>query len=307
MPWYLRELDPLTVNWFRAYLIAHIVGIPAYVSLDLLRAKGRTLAFNVGRAAPFAINFVGLVALWLTGRLSLQSAIVVHFVGVASTLLVLATQGRTWQVKTPDLAVSRAQLTYGVKATGASLSTVVAARLDALIIAGFGVSPVELGFYFVAISVVTLSSPLSMGVGLLLVPRMVNAQSPTERARLARQSYQITAAGSALIALGVASTAWFIVPFVFGDAYSASVILILLLIPGQLAKDILNVLVAELQASGKPAQASQTLFVAAAVTLAGLAVAIPLWEVKGAAVVTSLAYVSALAYGWRARSRIPQR
>ena len=163
------------------------------------------------------------------------------------------------------------------------------ARLDQLILAAAGFRA-ELGLYSVAATLAQLSAPLSNGVAGAILPAMRRSGNEEAARRTAVRATLGVAAGSILIAALVAVSAPLILRVAFGSDFEDAAVFVWLLLPGEVAYDIGNVLAAGIQARGRPGIATQAMAVAAGFTVLFVPFAIDRWGAEGAAVVTTVAY-----------------
>lgn len=297
VPIYLHHHDPETVFWFRAFLVAAIPFVPCYVSLDLLLARRRVVAYNALRLIPYAINLVALVVLAIIGRLDLRNALAASLGSHVIWFVIVFTVCQTWPGRGFDRQVFGQQLRYGARVAPGTLSEFVVARLDQLVLVGM-VSSSALGRYAVAVNVAGVSQPIAYGIVSTVFPRIrttKDAESGRELNQLAlRYAWIASIIISGLIALATPV----VIPWVFGDDFRGAVALVLLLLPGQVAQNIGIVLAGRLQAIGRPGKASQGQLLAAVLTGAGLWFFIGRFGIVAAAVVTSVSQFAYLAYIW---------
>ena len=98
-------------------------------------------------------------------------------------------------------------------------------------------------------------------------------------------------------ALALAIVAPVLVPLAFGDAYEDSVQALWLLLPGTVALAGSKVLTSYIFSRGRPILNTGITAVSLVVTVAADLILIPLFDVNGAAIASSLAYVVALCCG----------
>ncbi len=301
VPSYLDDHDALTVPWFYAFLGLSVVFLPVSTSLDIVRAKGQAVRYNVLRSLPILLNVVGIVALAVLDRLTLRSALTSAFVTtVLASLITLANAGGL-PVRRPDLALIRLEAAYAWRAAGGTLSQMLLARFDQFLMVAL-VDNTQLGLYVVAATGASVSSPIGQGVALALFSH-VRSTSEVEADAQTRRALTWTFASSVGVALLVAVTAPWLVPFFFGEDFRGSVLPLLLLLPGQVALDVANVHASRLEANGRPGAASIGLFSGAAFTVVGIIAVVPSFGIEGAAVITSLSYLCYLGVVWQLRRR----
>lgn len=295
-PAFLADRPDETVTGLRILLLVTTILVPVDVAEAMLRAReGAGFRYNSLRAVRPVLCMVLLVLLGISGHLTLTTAMGAFAVGtLGGALLELLVMRPAFTFRTnPDS--TRRQLSYGARALGEGAAHTVVARVDQLILAGAGYRT-ELGLYAVAATLAQLSAPLSQGVGMALLPAIQRADGPRAARRLAVRAALAVGAGSMVIALLLLVAAEPILRIAFGAEFADAAVLVYLLLPGEVAYDIANVLAVDLGARGRPGIATQGMLLAAVTTIVVLPFAIHRWGAEGAAVVTSIAYGLRLLY-----------
>lgn len=295
-PWYLRDHSAGSVAWFRAFLVSSVIFVPSSVSLELLRTRVRMVAFNVLRNLPLVLNTVFLVLLWILGRVTLTTALAAQLTALGiSFISVFAVGGFAWAPRRTKKRVMWGQVRYGLQVWLGSLSSLIINRIDQFLLVGLA-TPAELGHYVVAVTGSSVSGPIGVAFGLTLFPKVRDAaDSETRRAATSKALWMVAAASGAITLL-VAVAAPFIIPFVFGKDFTASVGLLWILLPGQFMADLASVMTQNFMAAGQPGIGSQGLGLAAVVTVVGLLILVGPFGVAGAAISTTLAEVALMGY-----------
>lgn len=288
VPRYLDGYDPAAVVALRALLLQTVVTILALTAIELRRAQAADLAFNVLRSLAVLLNAACTLALFVSGHLTLGAAMVSAVGSVIVADLVALHAGRlAWPaVRWP---VVRAVWGFGARGWLGTLSNTMTARLDQILLVGMA-SPSQLGRYAVAVSAANVTVPIGQGAASAVLPQLRRGGLSTP-ADLRRAVLAVGAA-AALVAGTVAATAPMVLPALFGESFRGAVTPLLVLLPGQVAAAVGEVLRADLGSRGRPGQASVCHGVAGAVTLALIVPAVHLHGIVGAAAVTTTAYVA---------------
>lgn len=305
VPGYLHGHVPTTVVWLRIMLVTMVVLLPVSVTVDLLRVRSRMTAFNAMRALPVVANTVFICGLDLAGRLDLTTALASAFAAQVLWYAVVLIGLRGWPSSRPTRSAARAEIGYGARLALGSLSELLVARLDQFLLVGV-VAPRELGFYAVAVTAAGLSGPAAWGVAIVLFPRIRQAETPGEAWEATKAALRWTAASSVTFAAVIGLSAPVVLPRLFGSEFRASVVPLLLLLPGQVLFDLGNVVAQASMARNRPGRVSKAYLLAAVVTVGGLAAVIGPFGIRGAAAVTSISQAGYLAYlygGARRRDR----
>ena len=301
--WILDGKQAVTVRWFYPYLALTLLACPVTTTIFWLRGMNRTVAFNLLNALPAVLTSLGYVGLFVTGRLTLESALVSTFVAQVTANVIVLSYGRSFPGRGFDREAYRTQRHYGLRAWFGSLSYLVTFRLDQFVLAGL-VAPDDLGVYAVSATGATLSLPISRGIGQTLLPHVRRATTDAARFEAVDRALRWVRLASGAAVVGLAALAPFAVPLLLPDSFAPAVLLLLILLPGQFANDVATVLASALDAFNRPEDASKAQVVSAVITVAGLAVFAPVFGVRGAAGVTTAAYVGYLLYIWAAYRRL---
>jgi O-antigen/teichoic acid export membrane protein len=187
----------------------------------------------------------------------------------------------------------RPALQYGVKSYTANLLTFFNYRLDSFLVNAFsGVGAV--GLYSTSVSTAEILYYLPNAVSGALFPKVAGMDPETASAltaRLARIVLAVLLPAAALF--GWAGT-W-LIPGIFGKPFQSAVQAFLLLLPGIVGIALSKILSADLSGRGKPQYASYTALITLGVTISLDLLLIPRWGINGAAVASSVAYLSSAA------------
>lgn len=262
-----------------------------------IRAYGASAAERVSTPV---LRLVSLVVLAVTGTLTVHSAAIVQVVTMSLGGLVLAStvlrrrrpesQPGPGPDQEQEPVAERPGLTrelawFGLKGWGGTLGSLVNWRLDQVILVAL-VSPAQLGFYVVAVSLSEISLTMVNAIRNVLFVESAHRDSTELIARAAR-SILLLVVPAALIGAVAAH------PFIhllFGSEFGPSVRLAQVLLVATIPYAVEQALSAGLMAAGHPGMRSFGQIVAAVVTVAGLVVLAPLLGAMGAALTTLLAY-----------------
>ncbi len=293
IPSYLSGHLPLTIGWLRAFLIVDLGFAPVVTAIELLTAEGQMVAFNLWLRLPLVLNTVAVVGLAIIGRLTLTNALaaslgsnVVWFVAVMIAL-------HAWPGRGFRLTVMRRQLSYGARQVPGLLSNLIVQRLDQFLLVGL-VTPSELGVYAVAATASSVTGPLAEGISTVLLPRLLHVN--TQHRTMVWRAVLLGAASSVLASLAVAVAVPWVIPFLFGPGFRASVVPVWIMLGGQVAANVGTIAAAKLLADGRPGANSIALMWAAAATVVGLFLFVGTYGIIAAAAVTTASQVVYLAY-----------
>lgn len=176
---------------------------------------------------------------------------------------------------------------FGVQGEAGNVLQLLNYRLDQFLVSYF-VGLAGVGIYAVGTSMTETIFVLANAVALVLLPRLTADEDESQwMAPLATRNTMLIAAAGAV---GLAVTAPVVVPLAFGDDYRDSVQVMWLLLPGTVALAGAKVLTSYIFSKGKPLVNTGITAISLVVTVVGDLIFIPLFDVNGAALASSIAY-----------------
>jgi O-antigen/teichoic acid export membrane protein len=293
LPLVLSGYGQGVVRTSRIYLLF----IPSYLVtvalMSMLLGRLRFTEYNALRVLVNVIAVAGMVTFYLAGRASVLTFAMSFLsaqmlTGIAAFWIV---SRHEWLASMPDLAMVRRLLGYGLRSHAGSVASLLNLRLDQMLLSVF-LRPSVLGLYVVAVTISAVTALAANTIALVAFPSIANMETVPDKSKAFGHFMRLTAALTAVIALGLYSLAPWIVRFFFGhefvQATSAARVLIIAGIP--MACNA--VLVAGLRGFNRPMTASFAEILSLAVTAAALAVLLPRYEILGAAWASLLAYTA---------------
>ncbi len=278
------------------------LALPAVIAYTILTSflhgRSRFVALQTVAVLQGAIALSALTVLDAMGELDVGTAIAAwtaSFLIVDLVCLVTIGLGNidAGTVVRPDMAALRDQVRYGAQGQLANMAALFNYRLDQYLVAAF-VSTAAVGHYTVAVGLAESVWWISTAVALVMLPRLT---AMTEKA--AQEVTPLVCRNTLLISIlagiGVIAVAPAAIPVLFGDEfYPDSFWPLLLLMPGIVAASASRVLGSYLFSQGKVIYNTFASVIALVVSIGLDFIAVPLFEVEGAAAMSSIAYVCAL-------------
>ncbi|HEY5641103.1 MAG TPA: polysaccharide biosynthesis C-terminal domain-containing protein [Dehalococcoidia bacterium] len=293
--------------WLYGAALPAIIGYTIFTSF--LHGSSRFVALSLVALVQGSIAAIGGGGLWLTDDLTIGRAIAVwsasFLVADAVTLaLILPGNLDVGRVFRPRLDVLWEQIKYGAQGQAANMAALFNYRLDQFLVAAF-VSTAGVGHYAVAVGLAESVWWISSAISMVLLPRLTameknDADEVTPIISRNTLLVSVLATGALIAVSPVAIQVLF-----GGEFYPEAFLPLVLLMPGIVAASATRVLGSYLFSRGKIIFTTYATFIALGVTIAADLVLIPLWEVEGAAVASSIAYIAALgatAYWYRLES-----
>lgn len=253
-------------------------------------------AWNRARIVQPVAYFTGVLALVLTGRLTLTTASAIFCVSLVVQTWYARRQARVTVdgAAAPTVKLYGTLYRYGAKVSAAALPRLINMRLDQLVLSVMpAIAASELGIYAVATSLSWLAVPAAAAFGSVAFPAVAGSSRETRTRRIERMSLLGSALAAAVVLVVVCLAAPFVVPRLFGYDFEEAVACLWLLAPGTIFLAVNGVLADVLQGRGRPLSTSFGEGVAAVVTVVLLLALTPHFGIRGAAVASSVAYLSA--------------
>ncbi len=293
--------------WLYGAALPAIIGYTIFTSF--LHGSSRFVALSVVAIVQGGIAAIAAGALLAADELTVGSAIAVWSVSflvadVVTLALILPGNVDLGRVIRPPFEVLREQIKYGAQGQAANMAALFNYRLDQFLVAAF-VSTAGVGHYAVAVGLAESVWWLSSAISMVLLPRLTAMEKDDADAVTPIISRNTLLASILAAGLLIAVSPVAIQVLFGGDFYPEAFLPLVLLMPGIVAASATRVLGSYLFSRGKIIFTTFATFIALGVTIAADMVLIPLWEVEGAAVASSIAYVTALgatAYWYRLES-----
>ena len=295
LPGYYRHHGAATLFWAQVFLVSVPLSVGAGVALSLLWVDGANLRWNLWRTAPTLVTALLTLGLFATSGLTVWTALGAGFMGACTLWALLAQETFAWRPLRMSLKALRCQLSYGVRVAIGSTADTVAARLDQALMVAM-VSSADLGLYAVAVTASGLSGPLTSSLNLTLFPELRRQSSAEVQRKRTSKAFVMVLVGSTGVAAVLALAGPWLLTFLFGKGFAGAATALRLLLLGQVANDATGPLTARLLAAGRPGTASQASAAAAATTVVGLALLVPRFGINGAAITTTVSYLTKLGF-----------
>jgi O-antigen/teichoic acid export membrane protein len=282
--------------WLWGLALPAVIGYTILTSF--LHGRSRFVALQTIAIAQGGIALIAVAALEAVDELDVGTAIAAwtgSFLAADLACLVMIglKQIDIGTVIRPRMDALREQIKYGAQGQLANMAALFNYRLDQFLVAAF-VSTAGVGHYTVAVGLSESVWWISSAVSLVMLPRLT---SMTEEAAqevtplVCRNTFLI----SILAGVGLVAVSPIAIKVLFGDEfYPDSFLPLVLLMPGIVAASASRVLGSYLFSQGKVIYNTYASIIALVVSIGLDFIAVPLFEVEGAAAMSSVAYVCAL-------------
>lgn len=277
-----------------SYMLIMLIFLP----IHLLTSVQASILLGLQRV--FAYNLVGITR--SISILALQIGSVILHEGVLGAILawclgnLLAFLLTLWLLRkdinfrfTHQRSIVKDSLSYGVKGYLANLIAFFNLRLDSFILNYYS-TPMFVGLYSTGVSSAELIWNVPDSISSALFPKSA-ASDRLNSSRLTAQACRNTLFLMIVLSITFGLTGIWLIPWVFGSEFQASVIPFLLLLPGIVAITITKLINANLSGIGLPQYAAYTSAIVLAATITLDIVLIPPYRIAGAAIASSISYL----------------
>jgi O-antigen/teichoic acid export membrane protein len=275
-----------------------------WVALSAVMAGGLSgvvVSLFLGTGRVRAINFLslggawgytaGIVVLWAAGERHVAAYVHMYAAILAAVCVATLWVGRRighfrWSWSNSGL---HKLLGYGLKSQLALLASQANIRLDQVLMSIL-VPPEQLGYYVVAVSLSSMTSPLYSGINVVLTPKVIGSTSPRAGALwgLRMTLLALTLGGLGAIALAAASQ-W-LLPLLFGPRFDGSLGMARVLLGAAVFQGMNLLLGTTLRGLGRPTAQGKAEAAGAVTTAALLLLLLPTLGGMGAAIASLLSY-----------------
>lgn len=271
-----------------------VIPYMAYNALgSLFGARQRFLAITMMRVGQPFVYAVALAALWWVDRAGVGEVVAVQagsfLVPAVAALVVLTRESGMGRF---DPALTREGAAYGIRAFGNTLGQLANSRLDMLVLPALLLAA-DIGLYVVAVSASSMIVGLFGSLSLVVFPAAARAGG-ADAVALAQRAIRLVLFASVVVAVVVGLLAPWLVELLYGAEFSDAVRPLWLLLPGTCCWATAAIVGSGLKAIGRPGAASVAQFVGVGVTVVGLAVLLRPLGIEGAAITSTVTYLTVL-------------
>ncbi len=281
-----------TTIWLTCIVVP--VSILATIMLALVRGVGRIAAAAFIQIGHSVALFAAALLLLVVFDFGLNAAVLAMTFGLLVTAALSIFALRDYACLNPSKLSGKflkKSLGFGTKVGLATFATFMVYRLDQGVL-GYKVSSAQLGLYVVAVGLAERTKVLPRSISMAFLPRLVNELSARQEQvpQVFRYSLIVTFLAMLVVAaLGVPA-----IIIVFGWDYAGSIVPFLILLPGIVALGGSRILAIDILAREKPIYSVITSFTTMLMTIVLLLLLIPFLGIAGAALASTITYISAL-------------
>jgi O-antigen/teichoic acid export membrane protein len=181
-------------------------------------------------------------------------------------------------------------LSYGLKGQVGLFFQFFNYRLDMFLVNIF-MNIQAVGYYSISVAIAELLWYIPNSITLTLFPR-TSAKNEKSATLFTCKVCRKSVALMIITSLAVGILGKILIPILYGDAFAAAVNPLLILLPGVVAYGLVKILIGYLQGQGKPQYGSYVTIISLALTIIFDYLLIPTMGIVGAALATTIAYVT---------------
>jgi O-antigen/teichoic acid export membrane protein len=253
----------------------------------IMQARGHLRPLARLWLAPFLLTLVVTTILYAFSALTVGSYLITQ---VSAGLMVNLASWWALPLRPAGSVPMRPLLSFGLRGFGASLSSFGNRQIDQIFLVSAVATP-QLGLYAIAVTIANLPLGVGQALGARAFGEVARAPDEDEGEAAARYLRVALLAGIAL-SIGLALSMPVVLPLLYGDAFRGAVVPLLILLPGTAALSYSATASQTLMSIGRPGANTVAELVGLGVTIPGLLIAIPIAGIKGAAAVSTIAYIS---------------
>jgi len=278
-----------------SYMLMVLLAIPFKLAVlytgGIFLGKDEIRSVNLQNWTPLVLNllFVALFV-WIFPMDILGATIAYMLSNGLVAVYYLVTLYRKYHVTLGfDRDVIRLLVAKGVLFAVSFVVMQLNLRVDLLILGRIGVAA-ETGYYSLAVQIAEQLWLLPAAVGVVVMSRTANSTSQTKMTEETSRLMRLTLLAGALISLALVLVVPWLVPLLFGPAFSESSQLILWLLPGIMAFMVFRVLNGQLSGMGRPGYSAVIFSFALLINVLLNFLWIPRYGARGAAWATDISY-----------------
>jgi O-antigen/teichoic acid export membrane protein len=296
--------SPTAVPAVRIGVVAVPFSLFLGYELSVLRGLERFGVYNALRLCQSGLWLASVIAF---AALSVRSAtgLMVCLLGAVAVTGAIATVVVVRAIGLPRIGIrgSRALMAYGSQVWIGAVANQCNANVDQLILGAFAAAA-ALGQYSVAVSVASLLTVISTGLGVVTLPAVARADARS-RPVIARHNLRLGFGLMFMAAVAIGLAGPFVIPAVLGPAFRPAVPLLEILLLGQVALGSTQILHEIARGMGRLRLPAVIETVGAAFTVGLLLLTVPRWGAHAAAWVSVAVYWPVAAALWFALLRRP--
>ncbi len=258
---------------------------------NIILGKEEIITFNKINILRAVFNLMVIMILLLIFKQGIFGVIIAYFLtSIFTALLVIFFIKKYTKINFYyNGKLFKDTINYGIIAYFSNLTTFLNYRLDMFLVAFF-LSPIEVGYYSIAVGIAERIWMLPNSISTVLFPRISsieNTKANNLTPRVARHTFFIIL----IISLIIAVLAKLLIKILFGDVFLPAILPLLILLPGIISISVAQIICTDLVGRGKPKYSLYSSVISLGVNIPLNLWLIPRWGISGAAFASTVAYI----------------
>jgi O-antigen/teichoic acid export membrane protein len=282
---YQTLIRGIEIQWFIILLLTASVYlwnqlIALYAGLQLFKIRAIFMGSSYLLKSALVIGTLGM----MHGNLNKLFLVMGIVETIVYTVIILTLLPRTKSYRI-NLNAFMGMLKYSIASFPGVLSDLITLRIDVFFVNFFSGAS-QVGVYTVAISVANILLYIPAAAKSVLMPYIANQGNKDITPKLSR----LLILTLSFLSIGLIPLVWLAILPIYGQEFSYSRILFLILLPGTIFWGVFSLLTSDLEGRGLPWKASTVLVISAILTVILDIALIPVMGAMGAAVVSTISY-----------------
>jgi O-antigen/teichoic acid export membrane protein len=296
IPWLTRAQSPDVTRASLMFVLFIPANLVTHYALGLLQGSLEIPVFNALRLVVSMVHLGAVLVLWALGLVTLWNVTLGLLIAngcaaLATVTAILVKCGVRWEL---DFGLLHRIFAYGLRNHVGSISSILNQRVDQMLMAIL-ITPEQLGWYVVAVNVSSLARLPSGAFATLAFPRVAGGGSAEQR-RLTELYSRLNATATLGVGLVLVLLIPVLVPLVYGQAYTSSVLPAEILAVATIFVAIGQAWAGSLRGLGRPSEPASAEVISLVATVVGLALLLIPLGILGAALTSLIAYLISTAY-----------
>ena len=244
--------DPALMKIARIFMFVFVpLHFLATILLAIIQSDLRFNQFNISRLVPNVVYLAGLLFLWASQSTNIETVAWATLVGTFFTVIIRLHFARNSFWALPTFTEARALLENSLRFHGGNIFSLIYSQADRFVVIILWDSKV-IGLYVVAYTLASAGlGTISMAFRDLLFPRLAVISDKKEQKSAFEQTLRFTTLLLLPAAILVAILSPWLLPFLFGNAFSGAVNLCLLLVVAYVPATIRDIISSGLRGTGE--------------------------------------------------------
>lgn len=297
LPSLMGNYDPAVIGIARIYLLFIPLNLVSLYLLSVFQGTLHIKTYNTIRILVNLLYTAGIVVLWWVDSISVRNCALLLLLSNGVTIgyeLFWVIKNKWLQLK-PSLKLLRSMISYGLRVQLGNIFTYLNLRLDQMVMAVF-LPPMMLGLYAVAVTMSGGVNLISGTITAISFPKIASVSEEINQVQQLGRFLRVNIWISGFVVILLLILIPYLVPLLFGLAYTGSVQAAQILTIAAMVLGINSILAAGVKGLGRPIISSYGEILGLFFTGVFLYLLLPKYQIIGAAYTSLLAYTASFIF-----------